>query len=73
MKTETLEKCDQSLSDDDLTIDELMEALSSTCEESGAYSSPGYVDQLIEPDQEDCTEDLIAPELLFPAQAKLTG
>ena len=62
----TAEKLHQSRNDDDATVDDLMDALSQPSETQSDLRQKGYTHELIETFQDEGTEDLVAPEVLFP-------
>ena len=65
MTTEIAKKSYSSVSDDDPTIDELLEAFSGEGELSGTFSMRGFSETMVERHREDRTEDLIAPHELL--------
>lgn len=71
MKTEGLES--PTLRDDDATVDELMEALNLTSDQLTALSNSRYMEKSVGTDQDEHSEDLIAPEALFPDEASSSG
>ena len=57
----------RSSCDDDVTVDELMEALAGNSSDPGSVR--GFMKEMVEFDPNDHFEEMIAPELLFPDEA----
>lgn len=68
MTTGNPERSFPTFDGDDPTVDELMEALGQSSDQLAASNS-GYLERPFETDQDEDSEDLIAPELLFPDEA----
>lgn len=55
------------------TVDEMLEGLNAPDTITGNYLHNGFMGGLIDPFREEPTEDLLAPEILFPEDVSDSG